>query len=939
MAMKTNKMIIWAIVLIATGCSTSRKPINLSGKWDFTIDTACWNTSIVLPGSMTSNGLGDDITLNTPWTGSINDRSFFTAESYAPYRAQGNIKVPFWLQPVKYYKGEAWYRKRVQIPQGWDDKALILNLERAHWETRLWVDGREVGMQNGLATPHRYDLTGILTPGIHTLVLCIDNRVKDIDPGENSHSISDHTQGNWNGVVGNISIEVHPLVYIGSLKVCPDATSGNIEVEACIINRTNDNQDRTFTVCCNGAKKVVATPLAKGDNRVKVLLVSAHRVKLWDEFNPSLYKLTACLSCKDGGEKDYTTKRVGFRSLRAQEDTLSINGRALFLRGTLDCAAFPLTGYPPTDVKSWRHIYKICKSYGLNHVRYHSWCPPEAAFAAADELGMYLEIECSSWANQSTTIGDGKPVDKFVLEESERIVREYGNHPSFCMMSYGNEPGGKHHVEFLKNFVTYWKNKDGRRLYCTAAGWPNLPENDYLSSPQPRIQRWGEGLKSIINSQPPCSNYDWNTFTSKFNQPVVSHEIGQWCVYPNFKEMKKYTGVLRPKNFEIFKERLKSNGLEELADSFLLASGKLQTLCYKADIEASLRTKGFGGFQLLGLTDFPGQGTALVGTLDAFWESKGYVTASNYRRFCNDVVPLARLKKMIFTNDEYLNADFEVANYSAKVMKSCTPRWRVKDERGKTLFAGNLPVSTIPLGNCHSLGSIHLPLETIATPQRLDLELSLGAYSNDWHVWVYPAKGSPIDSGRVLLTDTLDEKVLDKLKQGGMVLLSLRKGSLSPQAGGSIPIGFSSIFWNTSWTRGQAPHTLGILCNPRHPALALFPTDYYCDYQWWDAMSHSGAIEYAKISSKLSPIVRVIDDWFTARPLGLVFEMKVGEGRLLLTSIDMWSDMEHRHETRQLLRSLYHYMTSKDFHPSVSVNETNLHLLFLTQKTKIESIF
>jgi len=229
------------------------------------------------------------------------------------------------------------------------------------------------------------------------------------------------------------------------------------------------------------------------------------------------------------------------------------------------------------------------------------------------------------------------------------MVEEYGNHPSFCMMLYGNEPAGKNQVSYLTEFVKFWKNKDSRRIYTSGAGWPILPENDYLSSADPRIEGWGQELKSIINSELPRTDYDWSAFNSKYPQPVVSHEIGQWCVYPDFKEVIQYDGVLRARNFEIFQETLKDHGMAQLADSFLLASGKLQALCYKADIEAALRTPHFGGFQLLDLHDFPGQGTALVGVLNAFWGEKGYITPAEYRHFCNSTVPLARLKKCVFS--------------------------------------------------------------------------------------------------------------------------------------------------------------------------------------------------------------------------------------------------------------------------------------------------
>ncbi len=333
----------------------------------------------------------------------------------------------------------------------------------------------------------------------------------------------------------------------------------------------------------------------------------------------------------------------GMREFKTKGTQFTINGRPLFLRGTLECAIFPKTGYPPTDTASWMRIYRIARAHGLNHLRFHSWCPPEAAFIAADHAGFYLHVECSSWANSGTsgsTIGDGKPLDQYLYDESNRMIRAYGNHPSFCMMLYGNEPAGINQAKWLADFVTYWKNKDPRRLYSSGAGWPLLPETDFNSTPDPRIQGWGEGLNSIINAQPPKTDYDWTEKLVGSNKPTVSHEIGQWCVYPDFKEIEQYTGVLKARNFEIFQESLRQHGMEKLADSFLLASGKLQTLCYKADIEAALRTPGFAGFQLLDLHDFPGQGTALVGVLNPFWGCKGYVTPQEYSRFCNTTVPL-----------------------------------------------------------------------------------------------------------------------------------------------------------------------------------------------------------------------------------------------------------------------------------------------------------
>lgn len=918
------------VVFLMYGLLSHAQKIDISGTWRFAVDKEDVGVSnqwylqtlsdkVELPGSMLTNGKGDLISIETQWTGSLFDMAFFKQDKFERYRQKDNFKVPFWLQPDKYYTGVAWYQRDIDIPETWKNKIIRMFFERCHWESRVWIDGVEIGMRNALSAPQEYDLTDYLKPGKHQITVRVDNKIRDIDPGENSHSISDHTQGNWNGIVGAMYLEAKSRIFYEYVDAYPSLADRKLTLKLNVRNSEAKKQKVDLIFHIEGTEVIEQHTMQPGDNKLELILPLPENVTYWDEFHPNLYTLKYVLRANKK-VLDNQQLTFGCRDWSVKEGRLQLNGHPAFMRGTLHCASFPLTGYPATDKAEWLREFRICKEYGINHIRFHSWCPPKAAFEAADELGLYCQIECSSWPNQSSSVGDGKPVDAYLLAEAEHIVRAYGNHPSFCMLAHSNEPSGKRHKEYLANFVSYWKARDTRRLYTSAAGWPNLPENDFLSDSEPRIQHWGEGLGSIINSKEPSTNYDWSSYTSKFRQPFISHEIGQWCVYPNFKEMKKYTGVYHTKNFEIFQESLIENGLGALADSFLIASGKLQTLCYKADIEAALRTPGFGGFQLLGLNDFPGQGTALVGTLDAFWEEKGYVTSKEYSRFCNSIVPLARMPKLIFENNEVFAAQVEVANYKDDILQPDI-QWTIKDKLGTVVKQGTFSVARLPISNCLVIGDIQFDLHNVKQASQLNLEVSVGEYCNDWDFWVYPAQKEKLNDSDILLTDCMDETTIKHLNKGGKALLSLKKGTLSKEFGGDIAIGFSSIFWNTSWTNGQAPHTLGILCNPKHPALAHFPTDFYSNYQWWDAMSHSGAIHIGKISKDIQPIVRVIDDWFTNRSLALLFEVKVGSGRLLVSGIDFHQDMEKRQSARQLLHSLKKYMQSASFCPAMSMNE------------------
>jgi hypothetical protein len=927
--------------------SAPEMDLSLAGEWGFQLDPKGvgeedkWFDSdlplrIKLPGSTVEGGFGDDISVDTEWTGDIVDKSWFTEERYEKYRQPGNIKVPFWLTPLKHYVGAAWYQKTVDIPESWRDKKIILFLERAHWETKLWVDGKEVGMRNSLSTPHEYDL-GRLSPGRHRLAIRVDNTLK-IEVGVNSHSISDHTQTNWNGIVGKMELRAKDPIWIDDLQVYPDVKSKIAKVLVTLRKTTKEDVEGIVILQAQAAgAKQQHKPAAKRMlfaaslpyTTIEAQYDMGNDVLLWDEFAPNVYQMTA--SIEGGKYADSKSVDFGMREFVTSGTQFTINGRKRFLRGTLECSIFPLTGYPHMDVEGWLHMISRAKAHGLNHFRFHSWCPPEAAFAAADRLGFMFQVECGSWANQGSTLGDGRSIDGFLYSESERILKSYGNHPSFCMLAYGNEPAGKNHKEFLGDLVNYWKEKDPRRLYTSAAGWAIVPENQYQNDFHPRIHYWEANLTCRLNSKPPETVTDYRDIISKYDVPVVSHEIGQWCVYPNFEEIKKYTGVTRAYNFEIFRESLEENHMLDQARDFLMASGKLQTICYKEEIESSLRTLGFGGFQLLDLHDFPGQGTALVGVLDAFWDSKGYVTPEEYSRFARETVPLARMEKRIWTSDETFRADIEISHFGPERLRRAVLLWEVVDGEGNRIAFGQLPAKAIPLGNCIELGRISLPLESVSAAKRMVLVISIKGtdFSNDWDFWVYPKNVDTTVPEDIVIVDELNAEVLDALEAGGKVMLMPGLGVVKGDKYGKIPTGFTSIFWNTAWTSRQAPHTLGILCDPAHPALTDFPTEYHSNWQWWDLVTKSQIMILSDLPVELRPIVQVIDDWSTNRRLGLIFEAEVTGGKLLVCSIDLRSNLDGRPVAQQMLHSLLKYINSDQFRPASRVDIEVIDKLFI----------
>lgn len=902
---------------------TAEDDDSLAGTWRFLLDrkdvgvTEHWFSralpqEIGLPGSLQEQGFGNEIGLDTEWTGTLYDQDWYQRPEYQEYTEPGNIMLPFWLQPERHYVGVAWYEREIEVPAGWEGRRVVLFLERPHWETTVWVDGRRIGSDDSLSTPHVYDLGTDLAAGPHRLSIRIDNRVH-VPVGLNAHSISDNTQTNWNGIVGRITLFTTSPVWLDDVQVHPDVEARTARVVVAIGNATGRSGSGELGV--GDTRRPVTWDEAGGGVEVEIDL--GEDAALWDEFDPALQRLPVELSGDDAADLREVT--FGLRHVGTRGTQFTINGRKLYIRGTNECCIFPLTGYPPTDVESWRRIIRICKAHGLNTIRFHSWCPPEAAFVAADELGFYLQPEAAAWARE-TRVGTDSPLDPWLYDEADRILAAYGNHPSFMMMAHGNEPGGGTPQEtYLNEWVAHYKEKDPRRLYVGASNQCPVPADEFLVDVRANGNR--------IRGSHAWKGGDYGAGVAASAVPVVAHEIGQYCVYPNFDQIPKYTGSLKPNNYRIFRDSLAEAGLLDQAEAFVAASGKLQALCYKEDIEASLRTDGMGGFHLLDLHDFPGQCTAIIGVLDAFWDEKGYITAEEYRRFCGPTVPLARIRKYEWTTEETFSADIEIAHFGPEPLSRAEPVWRLTDEEGRPVADGTLPVRTIPIDNGTPLGTVEIELGDLPAPAayRLTVGVDGTPFENDWWIWVYPERVDTTTPDDVLVTARLDREARERLEAGGRVLLNPVPDELGPEH----PQGsFTPVFWNTAMWRalGRMPEnqTLGLLIDPAHPALAAFPTRGHSEWQWADVADRSRVMVMDGLPQGLRPLVQVIDDWNQNRRLGLVLEARVGSGKLLVCSSDLTTDLEQRPAARQLLHSLLDYAASAAFQPSASVDVETL---------------
>ncbi len=881
--MKLSTLVLIATCLLLATCCHAATPdaISLAGEWWFDLDpnnsglSQAWyepdhlSDTARLPGSNDTNGKG------------------------VPNTRQPDMQH---LSRLYEYTGPAWYQREITIPEDWKGKRVSLFLERCHWETQVWMDSKPLGTQDSLCVPHVYDL-GIIKPRKHLLTIRVDNTMKH-NVGGWAHSVTEETQTNWNGIVGRIELRAEAHASIAGLQVYPNVQAKKVKVSAVVSSGSYQPLELILRVRERGSSRIACQGITKlgsftGGKTVESTL-RIPNARLWDEFSPNLYELEAVL-ISGGKELDIARATFGMRELAVRNKRIELNGRRIFLRGTLECCIFPRTGYPPTDIDSWLRIFRICKSYGLNHMRFHSWCPPEAAFAAADRLGFLLQVEAPQWVGD---VGQESTRDIFIEAEVREILDTYGNHPSFGMLCMGNELKGD--PDFLQKLVLMGKRHDPRHLYTSSTAWSFGPNDDY-------------NVAVVRGLHGPTTDADFSAEGAKHQAPIISHEIGQWAVLPNIAEIPKYNGVLRARNLELLRDNLRAHSLLDQAPAFVEASGKLSVLLYKEEIEVLLRTRGHGGFQLLDLHDFPGQGTSTVGLLDAFWDSKGLTTPEQYRRFCGPTVPLLRMPKRTYTSDEVFTARAEIAHYGPVDIAAAKPVWSIKDKRGQVIASGNFDARRLATGDLHALGSISVPLSHVDAPAELIVTVSLAGtkISNDWRIWVYPAQSDTATPDTVLKTTSPDEAV-SALEQGRRVLLlASSKTLVSSRSGGFLP-----VFWSPAMFKNQAARGMGILCDPTHPSLGQFPTDSHSNWQWYELLDSSRTMVLDGTPAGFRPIVQVIDNFVKNQKLGMLVEARVGEGRLLLCSMDLTNDLDKRPAARQMLVSLLTYAASQSFQPA-----------------------
>lgn len=907
----------------------TRTRLDLRGAWQFALDSA-------------DKGIQEqwyskdfDGQMNLPGTTDLNKKGYHNQDSTTMHYSR-----------VYKYEGPAWYRRKVIIPKDFKGKHISLFLERTK-TTQVWIDQTLVGGSSILQSPQTFDLSKYLSPGEHTITIRVDNNLK-LTPYGNVHIYSDDAQTNWNGIIGELFLEATAKTYINNLQVFPDVEHKKINVKMGISNAADLKQltvDLQLEHIADGKITNLATQRFKQTSAAELTLSYdlGDAMQLWDEYNRPLYRLTAAIS---GGKiKDAATAELGMRKFSTHGTQFSINGRPTFLRGKHDAAVFPLTGRPPMDVDGWLKIFNVAKAWGINHYRFHSWSPPKAAFTAADQLGIYLQVELPFWGGL-----DNDTLASALRAEGIAMLKHFANHPSFVMFSHGNEIWGGH--DRVEQNILAFKAYDPRPLYTMGSnvniGYHPLQKSsdffvgsrtgskgDTILTHTRMTHAFADSKNGArLNALPPSTDFDYSYPVSELRVPIVSHEIGQYQIYPDYREISKYTGVVEAWNLEVFKQRLQRAGMMDQNIAFQQASGMWAALCYKAELEAAFRTSGFGGFQLLDLQDFPGQGTALVGILDAFMDDKKVISKEDWRMSINDVVLLAAFPKYVWTNGEPFKAKLEVANYSNKDLQQAII-WKLKRKNGTPIAMSVREGMVFKQGGLTTVKEINIPLSAIKQAEQLFLEITLEntAYKNVYPIWVYPQDAPVVPKKAVNVLTRLDANTLKQLQGGAKVLLFPQAADVKANAVGGL---FPPEFWNYGMFKGisesnkkpVSPGTLGLLTNADHSLFRDFPTDSHTNWQWYSIIKASNPLILDKTSQAYRPVVQVIDNLERNHKLGMVFEFKVGKGKLLVCMSQLNLIMD-KPEARQFYNSIVNYMNTADFNPAQDIDAAQLRELGL----------
>lgn len=614
------------------------------------------------------------------------------------------------------------------------------------------------------------------------------------------------------------------------------------------------------------------------------------------------------------------------REIAVKDGQFLLNGEPIFLRGYGDDCVYPNTIAPPADKEEYYRRFRIAKDYGFNYVRHHSWFPLPEYFDVADELGIMLQpefpIAYQEYYNQATP--EGKDLYLRLWREAIKANR---NHPSIITWSMSNEMYDS--FDLAPEMYKAAKELDPTRLVIDtdgvglpAAGAKSRDTLDFLSVPFDEGGRFGfHDDKHVVASKP--------------DKPVLVHEMGNFGTFPDLDQAKLFKGGIRPWWLYSAQDLAKTRGVTGMLPEWVANSNKLQAAALKANIEDARKSPEIKGYHQWLLQDY---WTGSNGVLDIFYRPKG-LTAEQFRRFNSSTVLLMDCPKRSFSAGEKMTVTLITSRYEDKASENATLTCRML-AGGKVLSTGRKTGLAVPTGGNAEVLKINFTMPSLAIPFKIVMEAVLedenGTVSNSWDLWVFPTErfisdkmavqGMPeikqsypdsiepdaLTADGLLVARRLNPQVIAHLERGGRVLLLSVDGAFP-----AIPSRYKPCWWLGD---PNGDSNVGTVIAKGHPAVSALRHEGWCDLNFYHLIEGSRAVLLDDLPVKVDPIVRCLDVHASMRNKAYLFEAKVGNGRLLVSSFNTLDALKEGDPAAGfLLDTLIRYALSPDFKPRAAL--------------------
>ena len=318
-------------------------------------------------------------------------------------KLESTITVPFCpeskLSGVEYkdFIGAVWYKRSFCLAEEELKGRVLLHFEAVNYYCQIWVNGQELGIHRGGYTPFGYDISGKVKLGENTVVLYVENDVRDpLQPrGKQSEVYNsrgcDYTRNT--GIWQTVWLEFVPETYIEKYRCIPDADNGSVSMQVFF---AGDPCKGMLQAHVSYQGKTVGSACVQAGSNCVSFSVSLSERHYWEPGKPELYDV-ALSSQFENGAMDEVKGYFGLRSVSLGKNAVLINGKPVFQRLVLDQGYYSEGIYTAPSDEILRRDIELSMALGFNGARMHEKVFERRYLYWADKLGYLVWGEYGNW--------------------------------------------------------------------------------------------------------------------------------------------------------------------------------------------------------------------------------------------------------------------------------------------------------------------------------------------------------------------------------------------------------------------------------------------------------------------------------------------------------------------------------------------------------------